>query len=216
MQIIRHLRGVFLGLLLLPLPLQAETIAISQFASQGLNGWAEKSFSGHTQYTVVERDGHKVLRAQSRASASALFKKIRIDLEKTPYLNWQWLVVNHLGNIDERQKDGDDYPARVYVIIDGGVFFWKTRALNYVWSSNQPEGATWLNAYSDNARMIALESGTALLGQWRAEKRNIRADLRKHFGEDLRYIDGIALMTDTDNSSGQARAYYRNLFFSSD
>jgi hypothetical protein len=207
---------VLYGLLLLALPLQAETIALSQFATDGLSGWAEKRFQGQTQYTIVERNGDKVLLADSNNSASALYKEIRIDLEKTPYLNWSWLVVKHLGDINERQKEGDDYPARVYVIISGGVFFWKTRAINYVWSSNQPEGSSWPNAYTANARMIALESGSAFLGQWRTEKRNIRADLRRQFGEDLRYIDGIAVMSDTDNSHGQALSYYRNLFFSSE
>ncbi len=203
-------------LLLLTLQVQAETIALSHFATDGLIGWSEKSFYGQTQYSIVERNGDKVLLAQSNNSASALYKKIRIDLDKTPYLNWSWWVNNHLGDIDEQQKEGDDYPARVYVIIDGGVFFWKTRALNYVWSSNQPKGATWPNAYTDNARMMALETGSAYLRQWRSEKRNIRADLRQQFGEDLRYIDGVAIMTDTDNSQGQAVTYYRNLFFSSE
>lgn len=207
--------SVLCSLLLLTLPLQAETIALSQFATEGLSGWSEKSFDGQTQYTIVERNGDKVLLAESNNSASALYKETRIDLEKTPYLNWSWLVVKHLGDINERQQEGDDYPARVYVVISGGIFFWKTRAINYVWSSNQPEGTLWPNAYTDNARMMALESGSAFLGQWRTEKRNIRADLRQQFGEDLRYIDGIAVMTDTDNSHGQALSYYRNLFFSS-
>lgn len=208
--------SVLCGLLLLALPLRAETIALSQFATEGLSGWAEKNFYGQTQYSVVERNGDKVLLAESNNSASALYKKIRIDLEKTPYLNWSWLVVKHLGDIQERQKEGDDYPARVYVVISGGVFFWKTRAINYVWSSNQPAGSIWPNAYTDNAQMIALESGSDFLGQWRTEKRNIRTDLRQQFGEDLRYIDGIAVMSDTDNSHGQALSYYRNLFFSSE
>ena len=199
---------------LLPLPLQAETIAVSDFPTTGLASWSEKSFSGQTQYTIVKYKGDQVLLADSKNSASALYKKIRIDLEKTPCLNWDWLVTRHLGAINERHTQGDDYPARVYVVIDGGVFFWKTRALNYVWSNNQPVGSTWSNAYTDSARMIALQSGSAHLGRWRTEKRNIRADLRQQFGEDLRYIDGIAVMTDTDNSHGQARSYYRKLFFS--
>jgi len=207
--------SVLCSLLLLTLPLQAETIALSQFATAGLAGWSEKSFSGKIQYTIVERNGDKVLSAESKNSASALYKKIRIDLEKTPFLNWEWLVTRHLGDITEQQKGGDDYPARVYVIISGRVFFWKTKALNYVWSSNQPVGSTWANAYTDNARMIALQSGSAHLGRWRTEKRNIRADLRQQFGEDFRYIDGIAVMSDTDNSHGEAISFYRNLFFSS-
>ena len=193
---------VFLLVLSLHLPLQAETVAVSQFATKGLSGWSEKSFYGQTQYAIVEHNGDKVLLADSKNAASALYKKTRIDLEQTPYLNWQWLVTRHLGDIKEQQRGGDDYPARVYVVISGGLFFWKTRAINYVWSSNQPRGRIWPNAYTDNVRMIALESGSDFLGQWRTEKRNIRADLRQQFGEDLRYIDGIAVMSDTDNSHG--------------
>jgi len=207
---------LLLYFLLFTLSAQAETISVSQFEVEGLNGWAEKSFSRETRYSLVERDGSQVLLAQSKATASALYKKVRIDLDKTPFLNWRWLIENHLGDINERRKEGDDYPARIYVIIDGGIFFWKTRALNYVWSSNQPIGSTWANAYSDNTRMIALESGSTYLGQWRSEKRNVRRDLQNQFGEDLRYIDGIAVMTDTDNSQGQATTYYRDLFFSSE
>lgn len=208
--------SVLCSLLLLALPLQAETIALSQFATEGLAGWSEKRFYGQTQYTIVERNGDKVLFADSKNSASALYKKIRVDLEKTPYLNWSWLVDKHLGALNERQKEGDDYPARVYIVISGGIFFWKTRAINYVWSSNQLVGSVWPNAYTENTRMIALESGDTFSGQWRTEKRNVRADLRQQFGEDLRYIDGIAVMTDTDNSHGKALSYYRNLFFSSE
>ena len=202
--------------MLLTLPLWAETIALSDFTAEGLSGWTEKSFYGQTRYTLVERNGGKVLAAESQNSASTLFKKIRVDLERTPYLNWSWLVVNNLGDINERQKKGDDYSARVYVVISGGVFFWRARAINYVWSSNESKETTWPNAYTDNARMIALESGREFLGQWRTEKRNIRADLRQQFGEDVRYIDGIAVMTDTDDSHGKALGYYGDLYFSSE
>jgi hypothetical protein len=118
--------------------------------------------------------------------------------------------------VNERQKSGDDYPARVYVIIDGGVFFWNTKALNYVWSGNQPKESSWPNAYTSNARMVAVESGDEKLGQWVSEKRNIREALQAQFGESFRYIDAVAVMTDTDNTKGAAVAYYRALFFSSD
>jgi len=212
----RHSFVVLVCAALFALCVQAETIFVSQFDSEGLTSWSEKSFSGHTRYTLVEHTGTKVLMAESKSAASALYKKMRIDLEITPYLNWDWLVTKHLGNINEQKQQGDDYPARVYVIINGGIFFWKTRALNYVWSSNQAKGTTWPNAYSDNARMLALQSGSANIGDWVSEKRNIRDDFQKLFGEDLRYIDGIAVMTDTDNSQGRAVTFYRHLFFSSD
>ncbi|RLA22225.1 MAG: hypothetical protein DRQ61_06865 [Gammaproteobacteria bacterium] len=197
-------------------PVQAETVLVSQFEKEELSGWEEESFAGETQYRLVDLNGEKVLKATSHAAASGLFKKVHIDLERTPYLNWSWRVEGLLSGLDERQKSGDDYPARIYVIVDGGLFFWKTKALNYVWSSNQPKESRWPNAYSSNAQMIAVESGGEKLGRWVSEKRNIRDDLKNWFGETFRYIDAVAVMTDTDNSKGAAVAYYRGLFFSSD
>lgn len=209
---------VFFYLLLafIGFPAQAENISLSNFDEDGLQGWASKSFAGQTHYSLVDKEGKKVLKAESRAAASGLFKKIRIDLEKTPWLNWSWQVDNTLVDLDEQSKTGDDYPARVYAIVDGGLFFWQTRALNYVWASHQPKGATWSNAYTRNSKMIAIESGEDKAGRWITEKRNVREDLRRQFGEKVRYIDAIALMTDTDNTQSVAIAYYRELFFSSD
>jgi hypothetical protein len=118
-----------------------------------------------------------------------------------------------LSGVDERSKAGDDYPARVYVVVSGGAAFWKTRSLVYVWSSNQAVGATWNNAFTGNARVMALRSGMRDAGGWVSEKRNIRADFRQLFGEDIRQIDAVALMTDTDNSGQSATAWYGDIYF---
>jgi len=118
-----------------------------------------------------------------------------------------------LDVVDERTTAGDDYPARVYVVVSGGAAFWKTRSLVYVWSSHQPVGATWNNAFTSNARVMALRSGTRDAGQWVSEKRDIRADFRQLFGEDIAQIDAVALMTDTDNSGQSATAWYGDIYF---
>ncbi len=110
---------------------------VSEFPRENLNDWEEKEFSGHTRYQLKRRvDGVTALYAVSQASASGLFKKIHIDLNKTPYLNWSWKIDRPLKGLNERSKEGDDYAARIYVVKKHALFFWKTRALNYVWSSN--------------------------------------------------------------------------------
>ena len=194
----------------------AEQIHITHFSQDGLQGWDEKSFVGNTHYQLADNDGIKVLKAETHASASGLFREIDIDLNKTPYLNWTWKVDNIYQNNNERSKDGDDYPARIYVVVSGGVFFWKTRAVNYVWSSNQPIGTNWENAYTGNARMIALRSGESETGQWLTEKRNIRDDLKQLFGEEIDEINAIAIMSDSDNSGQRATAWYGDIFFSTE
>lgn len=177
--------------------------------------WQEKQFEGETDYQPVVIDGTEALKAHSVSSASGLYREQRIDLHKTPFLNWRWRVDRPLAGLDERTKRGDDYAARVYVVIDGGLRFWKTRALNYVWSSNMAPESSWNNAFAGpNVRMLALRNNSNPTAEWFTEKRNILADLRHQFGDQIRYVDAIAIMTDTDNSMGEAVSYYSDMYFS--
>ena len=189
-------------------------LKISDFSTKQLNGWKSKEFKGKTDYQIIQLDGKTVLKAVSNSSASGLFKEQRIDLYKTPYLNWSWRIENRLGKLNEQTKSGDDYAARVYVVIDGGWIFWNTRAINYVWASNTKKGEIWPNAFAgDHAMMIALRSADDQLRTWRSEKRNILQDLQRLFGDRIRFIDAVAVMTDTDNAKGKATAFYADIYF---
>ena len=190
-------------------------LQVGMFSSDNMTKWQEKVFSGHTDYQIVQLDNEHVLKAESHSGASGLFKEQRIDLLKTPYLNWRWRVENRLGKINEQSKSGDDYSARIYVVVSGGWAFWKTKAINYVWASNTTKGTIWPNAFAgSNAMMIAIRSTDDKTGTWFQEKRNIMLDLKQQFGSDIRYIDAVALMTDTDNAKGNATSYYGDIFFS--
>jgi hypothetical protein len=190
-------------------------LVLGDFA-QGTEAWNQRIFKGETRYRVVEAEGRQVLEAVSEGSASALYRRQRIDLRQTPYLHWRWRIEATLGaDIDERSKSGDDYPARIYLVRRGGLAFWRTRALNYVWSSAQPAGTLWSNAYAgDNVRMWAVDSGESTAGEWVSHSRDVRADWQAAFGEDIDSLDGIALMTDTDDTGRKARAWYADIVFS--
>ncbi len=190
-------------------------IVIGDFSSGNLQQWEAKSFAGTTDYQIVSQDKTSVLKAVSHASASGLFKQQTIDLLKTPFLNWRWRIENSLGKINEQSRSGDDYSARVYVLIDGGWTFWKTKAINYVWASNSPKDSQWPNAFAgNNAMMLAVRSAKDKKATWHQEKRNIIEDFKALYGIDIRYIDAVALMTDTDNAGGHATAYYGDIYFS--
>ncbi|MDX8383625.1 MAG: DUF3047 domain-containing protein [Ghiorsea sp.] len=193
------------------------TQPIAKFSDGTLHGWEEKEFDGHTQYvfTFDEDNQQKVLQATSSNGASGLFREIRIDLNKTPFLNWSWKTSSSLQGIDETQKSGDDFAARIYVVVDGGYFFWKTIALNYVWSSSHQKGQKWDNPFTSNATMYAVESGTKNLGKWQHYKRNILEDLKHIAGKKAQNIDAIAIMTDTDNSGLKATTSFGDIFFTS-
>jgi len=193
------------------------TLPMGEFSRNRLNGWEQKSFTGETRYQLQTLDGVVVLRADSHAAGSGLFKEQSIDLEKTPFLNWSWRIGNRLTGLNEQSKAGDDYAARVYVIVKGGLTFWQTKTINYVWSSNSAKARVWANAFAgEQVMMLALRGLEAPLNVWHTEKRNVRADLQKLFGADFRRIDAVALMTDTDNSGGQVSAFYGDIWFSKD
>ncbi|HEY8036835.1 MAG TPA: DUF3047 domain-containing protein [Methylobacter sp.] len=192
-------------------------LMLGEFSRNRLDGWERKDFKGETRYRLQTLDGVVVLQADSRAAGSGLFKEQRIDLEQTPFLNWSWRIADRLSGLNEQSKAGDDYAARIYVVVKGGLAFWQTKAINYVWAGNTAKDTVWPNAFAgDHAMMLALRGPEAALNVWYTEKRNVRADLQKLFGEDLRTIDAVALMTDTDNSGGQVLAYYGNIWFSKD
>ncbi|MDD1628073.1 MAG: DUF3047 domain-containing protein [Methylococcaceae bacterium] len=197
-----------------------EKLMIGSFSSGSLDHWEAREFKGQTSYQLVDLAGTRVLKAESASSASGLFNEQRIDLHKTPVMNWRWHIKNRLGNdLNEQEKSGDDYAARVYVVVSGGAAFWQTKALNYVWSSTSPTGKVWPNAYAyaganGKMTMIALRSSTDQTGTWYTEKRNILADLKQQFGEDIQYIDAVAIMSDTDDSLGKVTAYYGDIYFS--
>ncbi len=189
----------------------------SSFIANGPDAWKKKSFAGQTDYQFIIQDDMHVIKAVSEASASGLYREKKIDLDETPFLNWRWKVTNRLDPGNEKEKSGDDYAARVYVIIDGGILFWRTRALNYVWAAKEPRGNSWNNAFAgNNVRMLALRSRDDALSVWKNEKRNVKEDLQQQFGKDIRYIDAVAIMTDTDNTGSRATAYYSGIGFTSD
>ncbi len=192
-------------------------ILVGNFSAGDMDQWEPEIFSDKslTQYSLVETQSGTALQAISQKSASALIRKIHIDLSKTPYLNWSWRVDQGLNHSNEQTKDGDDFAARIYIIVSGGLAFWRTRALNYVWSNSTAKLVSWPNPYAtDNVLMMALRTGTEERGHWQHEKRNLMTDLKTVFGEPITAIDAIAVMTDTDNTKGTARAYYGNIYFS--
>ena len=190
-----------------------DKLNVGDFSHRDLTGWTEKSFVSQTDYTLHINDTVSVLKGHANKSASIFYKAIKIDLQKTPWMHWSWKVSNTYGDINEQEKSGDDYPARVYIVIKTGIFPWNTRALNYVWASSSPKEKIWDNAYTKHAKMIAMQSGTQFVGQWKTETRNIREDIRNILGREIDIIDGIAIMVDADDSQLEATGYFSDIYF---
>ena len=183
---------------------------MGNFGAGDLSGWQPKVFQGETSYSLVKEGELLVLRAESRKAASGLYKEVTLDPRKHPVLRWSWKIEGTIPGGNGRTKEGDDYPARVYVVFPR-TFFWRTRAINYIWANRLPKGESLPNAFTSNAMMVAVESGEGNVGTWVAEERNLYEDYRRLFGEDPPEIGAVALMTDTDNTGGKAVAYYGDI-----
>ncbi len=185
-----------------------------------------------TRYSVVDDGGVTVLRADSNAAASGLSRNIKVDPAAFPILKWRWKISNVLKASDIRVKQGDDYPARVYVMFDYPLeklsFVERSkirlaRALHdpnipaatlcYVWDGKAPAGTIVASSYTDRVRMIVVESGASRVNQWLAVERDVAADFKAAFGEDAPPVLAVAIATDTDNTGESVIAHYGDISF---
>jgi len=204
-----------LSLLLLIAPFTyAEKITVGDFSNNTLSGWQEKTFKGKTSYQLSNNRTPTVLNAKSSNSASGLFKEVTIDLKKTPIIHWSWKINNTLKSKNERVKSGDDFAARVYIVFSDGPFFWQTKSINYVWANQANAGEHWPNPFTSNAQMLAIKAGNEPTGQWHSESRNVLEDIKQVFGKDIRLIEAVAIMTDTDQTGAATQASFGDIWFS--
>ena len=193
----------------------AESVLIDDFVNGVSPIWKEKEFKGQTSYEALVEDGVPCLKAYAKGTASGLFYEVKYNPEKKPILTWKWKIDNIVEKGNAMTKAGDDYPARIYVVFPS-VFFWKTKALNYVWANQLAKGEAVANSYTSNAMMVAVESGGANTGKWIEYRRNIYEDYKKYFGSTPSKVGAIAVMTDTDTTGSEVSACYGPIFIQSE
>jgi len=54
------------------------------------------------------------------------------------------------------------------------------------------------------------------LNEWVTVKANVKEDFKRFHNLDVDQLDGLAIMSDTDNSKMKAITYYQNIYFSAD
>ncbi|MDA0738616.1 MAG: DUF3047 domain-containing protein [Nitrospirae bacterium] len=235
--------GMLLGLIVITGPVHAGSdsmLEVGKFSAASPegsfpDGWEPLNFDKipkHTSYQLVKDHETVVVKATSKQSSSGLTRKITINPKEFPVVQWRWKVDNILQAGDVTKKEGDDYPARLYITFEYDSrkvgFFEKARfelvklaygqypptgAINYIWESHSPIGTIVPNPYTDYVQMIVIQSGTQRVGEWVIEERNVYEDYKKAFGEEPTNISGVAIMTDTDNTKESATAYFGDIVF---
>ncbi len=167
-----------------------------------------------TLYSVGSNENGNFLRSIADNAASGLGKEIKIDLNKTPFINITWKIEKDLSGIKENTKKGHDYAARVFVIKKTGATPLSNRAINYVFSSNNNVGLSWPSPYTKKSIDKVLATTKNDLNKWITVKANVKEDFKKFHDLDVNELDGLAIMSDTDNSKMKSIAYFQNIYFS--
>ena len=197
----------------------ADGISVFEFTESELSKLEVRKVRGadnNTNYSVGSNEKGNFLKAVADNAASGLGKEVKINLNETPFINITWKVEKDLKGIDERSKKGHDYAARVFVIKKTGATPLSNRAINYVFSSNNEIGKNWPSPYTKKSIDNILSTTNENMNEWVTVKSNVKDDFKKFHDLDVNEIDGIAIMTDTDNSKLKAITYYQNIFFSSE
>ena len=198
--------------------LEAEISKVFEFTNNELENLKIRKVRGadnNTKYSVGNENEMNFLKAHADNAASGLGKEVKINLNKTPFLNITWKVEQDLSGIKENTKKGHDFACRVFAVKKTGATPLSNRAVNYVFSSNNEEGLNWPSPYTKKSIDFVLSTTKQHLNEWITVKSNVKNDFKKFHDLDLSELNGIAIMTDTDNSKKTAICYYQNIYFSS-
>ncbi len=208
----------FIGIALI-LPVKADQIQAFDFTDEELKSLKVRKVRGadnKTIYTIGNNENGNYLIAKANNAASGLGKEIKINLNLTPIINITWKVERNLDGIKENTKKGHDFAGRVFVIKKTGATPLSNRAVNYVFSSNNSVGKNWPSPYTKKSIDNVLSTTKEHMNEWVTVKANVKKDFKKLHDLDVNEIDGIAIMTDTDNSNMTAITYYQNIYFSAE
>jgi hypothetical protein len=227
------MRALWLALVLVAAPALAENRLMPWTAGPPQGEWsapwrlADIPKLKPSTRSLIEQDGRLVLRIQAAAAAGGLLHPLDLPGERPWQLSWQWRTEQSLDKARFATREGDDYAARVYVLLDypldslafvtrqklrlARTFFdpeLPAATLSYVWDNRAAPGSHARSAYSETVEMRVLRGPEAPLGQWLAESRDLRSDAIAAFGSAPRRILGVVFAADSDNTGERVDSYF--------
>jgi hypothetical protein len=208
----RIARAVLLALVVAALPGPAG--AASCRAITGFEGpvggfpedWKPKEDRAREIYKVLEEGGLRFIRATAESTGIQMGLEVKWDLAREPVLAWRWRPRIFPAGADERQGGRNDSVAGVYAAFPHSPV--SVKAVKYVWSAVAPPGTT-ASASRGLTRMLVLRSGSPPTDTgWVEEAVNVAEDYRRLFGEPPKAPQGIAVLTDADDTRSRAVGDY--------
>ena len=198
---------------------KADQLNVFEFTEQELTNLEVRKVrnaKANTSYSIGKNVNGNYIKAVAESSASGLGKELEINLNLTPIINITWKVEKDLSGIDEQTKKGHDYAARVFVIKKTGATPLSNRAINYVFSSNLNIDHNNPSPYTKKSIDYVLSTTKENFNEWVTVKANVKQHFKELHNLDVNELNGIAIMSDTDNSGKKSVAYYQNIYFSSE
>jgi hypothetical protein len=192
--------------------------------------WGRNSGRRPTEYRLVSTAAGTALEAYAERAGTGLYRRVRVDPRRQPWLEWSWRIENMIPGADVRIRSREDSAARLVVSFHGDPqkLDFEDRAmlrlakafageplpyamLIYVWANDLPVETTLPSPQFDRIRVVVVESGADRVGQWLSYRRNVFDDYRRAFGEDPADIVAVGVLTDSDNTQQVARSYYGDI-----
>ncbi len=182
----------------------------------------------YTRFSIVDLDGKHAVRIEAESSYANLVHAVAAQ-SGSLHLAWAWRIEKPLEHADLRQKSGDDTAVRVCAFFDEPMeavpFIERqlfriaqsrsaeplpTATLCYVWDAQLPVGTVLPSPFTRRVRYVVLESGRGAPDRWVVERRDLVADFRRAFGDEIANVPaviGVAVGGDADNTHGHSIAY---------
>jgi hypothetical protein len=179
-------------------------------------GWTKYATPGgrpRYDFTVVSEDGVRGLRVRSHDDHSTIAKEVHVDLSETPILEWRWKAVKLPEGGDVRKKETSDLTGHVLLAWPRMPALLRTRLIGYVWDATAPAGTVEGSRKTRLVTFFILRSGSAELGRWMVERRNVREDYVRAFGEEPSSPGVVAISIDTNDTHSTAEAVIGRIAF---
>ncbi len=191
--------------------------------------WAHHAFPGKTptEFEYARVDGRDAIAVHAQSSASMLRHTLRVEPKDFGRMRFSWKVPALMAQADLALRDKDDAAVRLVLVFEGDRSRFSARdaalselahaltgeplpyaTMMYVWCNSRAPGTVVPSPRTGRIRKLVVESGPGRLNRWLDYERDIRADYERVFGEAPGALVGIAIMTDSDNTKSQVRAWY--------
>lgn len=225
----RSARRLILASLLAALPAALCGTAFAQSSKVVVEDWTKMPVGTHGippgwqgqkwglpkyDFTVVQDGANKALHLKSDNDSSSISKEIKVDVKDYPILEWKWKVVELPPRGNARKAETDDEAAQLYITFPRFPTAVRSRIIGYIWDSTEPAGASFQSTKVSNVHYVVVRSGSADLGKWITERRNVLEDFKKIYGEAPGEPAGaITLSINSQNTEARAESFFGEILF---